>query len=148
MSAFNHRQFPIGRMLWLVALGLMISSAGCGKKDRVTRLPLFGKVSTSNDEEINGSITFIPSEGFHGPAATATIANGEYQFNQENGPTAGPHQVIVKRLTSRNRLPGTNRGDQKSDSEAIPSGNSKTEWRLSANLTKNASNQYDFTLPP
>jgi hypothetical protein len=111
----------------------------------VSRLPVFGTVSLPNAEGINGSITFVPTEGNHGPAALAKLTDGKYQFDRTNGPTVGPHQVIVKRTFPRSRVPTPNGSDQKG--EAVSAG-IKTEWKLNANLKEQASNQYNFTLEP
>jgi hypothetical protein len=42
-----------------------------------------------------GSISFLPDAGHRGPAASTAIIAGEYRFDSENGPTPGPHRVIV-----------------------------------------------------
>lgn len=77
---------------------------GCGKRDSLERLPVYGAVSLANGEKLSGSITFVPTEGRSGPAATTSIVNGRYQFDIENGPIAGPSRVIVNRVLPKGAL--------------------------------------------
>ena len=100
-----------------------------------------------NAEEINGSITFTPAEGSHGPAATAKLVQGEYRFDESNGPTAGPHRVIVKKSIVHNRVPSPATGESKSGTSTASS-ESKMEWKLNADVKEHAPLQYDFKLPP
>ena len=55
-------------------------------------------------EKLSGSITFLPAPGRPGPAATTKLAEGSYQFDRSNGPTAGPHTVIIRRVVSRAKM--------------------------------------------
>jgi len=84
-----------------ILLGLAPFLAGCGKKNNVERLPVHGTVTLANGERFNGSITFRPANGRPGPAATTKLADGSYEFDRSNGPTAGPQTVIVMRIVPR-----------------------------------------------
>jgi len=42
-----------------------------------------------------GSISFFPDRGHSGPAASTSIADGNYRFTTLSGPFAGPHRVVV-----------------------------------------------------
>ena len=89
------RQGRIAASGTVLALGALI--VGCGKGEPA-RFPVQGSISRANGEKLNGSITFLPSEGRAGPAATGSLIEGEYRFDRENGPTAGPHRVIVSKI--------------------------------------------------
>ncbi|HEV3006410.1 MAG TPA: hypothetical protein VGX78_18205, partial [Pirellulales bacterium] len=45
----------------------------------------------------SGLISFRPAKGGSGPAATTSIHEGRYRFDARNGPSAGPHEVVVQR---------------------------------------------------
>jgi hypothetical protein len=137
---------------FVFALVLVAVLPGCGQRNSPARLPIYGTVTLAGGEKPNGSISFVPDDGNSGPAAMTALAEGRYQFNETNGPTPGPHKVIVRQLVLEKRIPGPSTGDVKS--EATKSvGNeaksaAKTEWKLNANLTNSASGPYDFTLEP
>jgi hypothetical protein len=140
-------KWSIARGLGLLVFFSSLILTGCSKSNSIKRLPVFGKVAATDTTEFNGSITFIPNEGTHGPAASTALAHGEYRFSEQNGPTVGPHQVVVKRWIAQPRIPVTG-NSQKSETEGVSSGGLKTEWRLSTNLTENVSEPYDFKLSP
>jgi hypothetical protein len=120
-------------------------TVGCGKSNP-NRLAIFGKVTAANEGPISGSITFVPKEGSLGPAAMTALNKGEYQFSDRNGPTTGPHWVIVRRSITKPRIPTADRGEQKSSADEVSKGALKTEWRLAVDVKESAS--YDLSLPP
>ena len=81
-----------------LVLGALL--AGCGKGGPA-RLPIEGSVVRADGEKIHGSITFVPAEGREGPAATTGVLDGAYRFDRENGPTAGPHRVMVHKMIAK-----------------------------------------------
>jgi len=136
------------RTAWLgVLLGLGSLAVGCGKGG-VARLPVHGAVSLSNGETLNGSITFVPVEGGKGPAATASLSDGRYQFDRQNGPAAGPHRVIVRRAPSKRTLLESRGVKKPGPKGAAPGTEPKGEWTLSADVADDGSYQCDFTLDP
>jgi len=54
-----------------------------------------GTVKRGGAPLANGMISFRPAEGGSGPAAATSIREGRYQFDSTNGPTSGPHQVVI-----------------------------------------------------
>jgi hypothetical protein len=78
---------------WLVAAAL--SFAGCGGETESGRVPLHGSVRVDGMPVAEGSISLLPASGHSGPAATTSIAGGQYVFTRETGPVAGPHRVVV-----------------------------------------------------
>jgi len=93
----------------------------------------------ANGEKLSGSITFLPATGQPGPAATTKLAEGSYQFNRSNGPTVGPHVLIVKRIVPRSRIP-----ELAADKQAVEE--RKVEWTESADLLDDGQYLQDFTL--
>jgi hypothetical protein len=131
-----------------VLLGLGVLLDGCGKGGAL-RLPVHGVVSLSNGEALTGSITFAPVEGTPGPGATTALSDGRYQFDRHDGPTAGPHRVIVRRAVAKRTLLES-RGDKTppASKAAAPGATPKMEWTLSADVTDDGTYQCDFTLEP
>jgi hypothetical protein len=130
----------------LFALGASI--VGCGPSGP-TRLPVEGSVSRANGEKINGAITFLPSEGRAGPAATANLVEGEYRFTREDGPTAGPHRVIVRKIVSKAALlESRDRKTSPADQGTGAAGGGKTVWTLSTDVPTGAPYRCDFKLDP
>lgn len=59
------------------------------------RRPLHGRVEVGGVGVARGSISFLPTAGNSGPAATASIVDGGYNFTKESGPHGGPHRVLI-----------------------------------------------------
>jgi len=131
--------------LWIL-FGVGTTLAGCGERNSVSRLPIKGTVSFNTGEKLRGAVTFIPAEGHNGPAATTAIIDGQYQFNATNGPTPGPHRVIVKRIDASGRFPEARGGTQKADSKSATNPTAKVEWTFSCNLSSTDAGPRDFTL--
>jgi len=119
-----------------ILLGLTPLFAGC---DRGKRLPVHGTVTLANGEKPSGSITFLPTKGRAGPAATTTLAEGSYHFDRSNGPLAGPKTVIVNRFVSR-----ADRFQKLTNKKAIPK--TKTEWTRSVEVSDDGQYLHDFAL--
>ena len=131
----------------LILLGLTTLLSGCGKRKQVERQAVRGTVVLRSGEKLNGSITFLPAEGRPGPAATATLVDGSYEFDRGNGPTAGLHQVIVKLVIPKGAMM-EKRSKKPRSREALPETEPKMEWTLTVNVTDDGAFQRDFTLDP
>jgi hypothetical protein len=132
--------------LWIL-LGIGATLVGCGKGDGATRLPVVGAVWLSSGEKLTGSITFVPAAGHRGPAATTTLVDGNYRFDRSNGPTAGPHRVIVRRVISKSRMLEGLASKQPKDVKPAPARDSKMEWTLFVDVAENRA-RCDFALEP
>jgi hypothetical protein len=142
--AWNRRRTAVLGIL----LGLGILLDGCGKGG-ARRLPVHGAVSLSNGENLSGSITFVPVAGSPGPAATAALSDGRYQFNRSDGPAAGPHRVTVMRAVSKRTFLESRQSKAPPASKAAaPGAEPKTQWTLSADVADDGTYQCDFTLEP
>jgi len=130
-----------------ILLGLTALVSGCGKGKRVERLAVRGTVVLRSGEKLSGSITFLPAEGRGGPAATAALVDGRYEFDRGNGPTAGPHQVIVKLVIPKGAMM-EKRNKKPQSKEGLPETEPKMEWTLTVNVTDDGAFQRDFILDP
>jgi hypothetical protein len=123
--------------------------AGCRREDAIVRLPVRGAVSIRSGEQLSGSISFLPANGHKGPAATTTIVAGTYRFDQTNGPTAGPHRVIIKRIIPKSDMLQTRGSRNPGAPKDVPQGSGpRTEWTATANVTEQNLDQCDFQLEP
>ena len=82
-----------------------------------------------------GLIQFVPSAG--GPATQTFIADGEYEFTDENGPVEGEQVVTITRTLQREEVPP---GTPKKDADFIPETGFKTPmptagWMLQFTVT-------------
>jgi hypothetical protein len=127
-----------------VATVLLILPLGCGHGSAFERLPVGGTVSLAGGEKLNGTITFLPVDGTQGPAAIASLVNGEYQFNRNDGPAAGPQRVIVNKAISK-KLMLESRG-KAAPPEQAAGGPPKTEWQKSVDLKAEGPYRCDFQL--
>jgi len=84
--------FVIRHLAFLI--GMLIAS-GCGSQSGPKRIAVYGTVTRDGKSLEHGSISFLPAEGHTGPVANGAISGGKYSFSTENGPTAGPHRVLV-----------------------------------------------------
>src|SRR5262249_5944540 len=99
--------------------------------------------SLATGEKPTGSITFVPTVLQSGPAATTAIVDGRYQFDRTNGPTEGPHHVIVTRRIDKETVLRFRR------EKAAPDTEPETEWTLPKPtiLNKDGPYQSNFICP-
>ncbi len=90
-------------VLSAIAVFFVVGSLlGCGPGgDGLVRVPVRGEVRVGTIPATEGHVRFVPAQGNPGPVAAASIRDGRYVFTTSEGPTAGPHDVIVEvRLTA------------------------------------------------
>jgi hypothetical protein len=124
---------------FLILFGLLSLHGGCGRGHGIDRLPVRGTVMAAGGERLNGSITFVPARGQSGPSATTKLEAGKYVFDRTNGPTAGPHTVIIRRVVSRAdtiKAIAAKQGTRENGAE----------WTLAADVADNGQYVQDFTL--
>jgi hypothetical protein len=134
---------------FLILIACCALLAGCGREPAIVRLPVRGAVTLLSGGDLSGSITFLPASGHTGPAATTTLAAGSYQFNQTNGPTAGPHRVVIKRVIPKAAMMES-RGSKnpRAAKEAPQAGEPRMEWVVSADVNEQNLEHCDFRLEP
>lgn len=78
----------------LVLLSLYLAS--CSSDSGPQRIAVRGAVRLGNVPLANGQIRFIPTEDTTGPAAAASVVDGEYEFTSVDGPVVGTHRVEIE----------------------------------------------------
>jgi hypothetical protein len=97
MTPIRHQPRALAVYCVVAVFGLL---TGCGAGDG-QRLPVTGRITGNGAETLDGAISFIPAKGNEGLGATCALKNGVYQFDRSNGPTAGHHQVSIRRTPSK-----------------------------------------------
>jgi hypothetical protein len=70
--------------------------ASCSSDSGPQRIAVRGAVRLGNVPLANGQIRFIPTENTKGPAAAASIVDGEYAFTAADGPLVGTHRIEIE----------------------------------------------------
>jgi hypothetical protein len=78
---------------WLAAILAMLVVAGCDDSG-ITRRAVYGRIAGAEGQ--SGLVSFVPRENTHGPAARASLVNGEYHFSRTDGPVPGDYTVIIQ----------------------------------------------------
>ena len=112
------------------------------------RVAVRGTVTMAGGERPTGSITFVPADGHSGPAATTTLSDGGYRFDRSNGPTTGPHVVIVRRAIPKRKLLATRNESKPPRANPAAAESGKTEWTFHSDVTDEGATPSDFTLSP
>ena len=122
------------------AMGLLVGCSGGGPE----RIPLRGTVEVGGQPLADGSISLMPAKGHSGPSATTSIAAGRYEFTRENGPTAGPHRVIVRVTTEDKAMMLSKAAGQAPQSQ--PKRPGKTRWERQTEVPDREPYEYDVKL--
>lgn len=84
------------RLQWFCAAAMiLLAVAGCSS-NQPERVALRGGVQFGGGMLAAGRIHFIPTGATKGPAATAVIREGFYEFDRLNGPLVGTHRVEIE----------------------------------------------------
>lgn len=113
-------------------VAFLVALPGCSDSASRARLPVTGRITGNGSETLEGAISFIPAKGNDGLGATCALKNGVYQFDQSNGPTAGLHEVSVRRTPSK----PTGR----------PAAQIRQEWTFQAEVPAKGPYNIDFNL--
>lgn len=77
---------------------LLVVFSGCGGSSGPPRIPGHGKVTVDGQPAPAGYVTVRPAANVSGVGGSANIVNGEYRFDDENGPEPGKKYEIVVNL--------------------------------------------------
>ncbi len=80
-------------LVWLMSAALIC--AGCSKPSGPRRVNASGTVRLAGHPLPPGSISFQPEQGHSGPVANGEIVDGRYRLTTDDGPTPGPHRVVI-----------------------------------------------------
>ena len=132
----------VRRLLAPLAAASLLLLSGCFGGDRLDRIPVHGTVHFPEGQATSGAISLLPEPGHHGPAATAAIDQGRFEFTEEDGPVAGPHLVIVQLdpPTKAELLAG------QAQHPGPPARPAKTRWELHVEIPESGPFSYDVKL--
>jgi len=159
-----------GRLIfgWPLARGwscALLVVFGCTSES--DRRPISGTVSVDGTLVARGSISFFPDRGHAGPAASTAISAGNYRFTTTNGPSAGPHRVVIGIETDVRGMmeaapdlaassataklgPGDNPNVKAGSKEPIRATPSRTQWNSTTQVptanSPTANQSIDFVL--
>jgi len=125
-QTFNRRISEV-----LICAIILTIAVGCGRQTGPKRISIQGKVEVMENPLMDGTITFLPTDGHQGPASNGVIENGEYQIPTAEGPTVGPHMVIISFIPGKSEM-----------SRGKPL---RTRWEVKTEIDDKGSNQ-DFSL--
>jgi hypothetical protein len=86
-----------GLLCWLALFWCAVTT-GCGGGHASTRVAVHGRITVAGKPIEEGSITFFPIDGNHGPTAGGVIKNGEYSIPARSGPVPGMNRVKIDGL--------------------------------------------------
>lgn len=139
-----------GRVLGLLAL-LVAGSAGCDR-DGLMRAPVEGIVNVDGKPLAAGTIRFVPAGPVDGPTAKATITNGTFELDADDGPILGTNRVMIE-ATSLYTPSDDERGHPVEDPEdraAAPRNPLPDRYNRASmyavNVTAQFRNSYEFEL--
>jgi hypothetical protein len=103
-------------------------------------LAIGGNVTRAGAPMAGGMICFRPAKGGPGPAATASIQAGRYQFDSTNGPVSGPHEVVILPVID-GKLTAV------SAAESTPTADTATLWMFEIDVPSDAPSEIPFDIP-
>jgi hypothetical protein len=112
---------------------VLLFACGCGDPGG-GRVAFTGRVTRGGVPLERGSVAYLPKEGHAGPAASAEIVQGAYQFTTSDGPLPGPHRVLIS-------VPGL--GNKSAGAAAPPQ---PTKWESDVLVTAPGDFDADFDL--
>ncbi|MGZ0168458.1 MAG: hypothetical protein ACKVHE_02780 [Planctomycetales bacterium] len=88
---------------WLSGLAVGTLISGCGDSG-IPRQAVHGRIAGA--EGRSGLVSFVPRENTQGPAARASLIDGEYEFSRADGPVPGDYTVIIQLEISQDLTSG------------------------------------------
>jgi hypothetical protein len=113
---------------------------GCQRAQGPERMAVGGTVTRAGVPLATGLISFRPARGGNGPAANTSIQEGRYQFDATNGPTAGPHEVLIQKAFEGKPTAVT-------PNEAAAAADVSLPWTFEIDVPANSRHEIPFQLP-
>lgn|GEM_PF-4232446 len=134
----------------LAGLSVLMISSCQPAGDGLSRIAVVGSVTSSSGEPISGTISFLPEAGTKGPAATASVVEGDFKFDKSNGPVAGNYRVLVVGQLRDLKYKGTLASISSAPNAEATTGDSQSppaaEWSFDAEVSPDDFD-FDFEVP-
>ncbi len=118
-------------LLFLIAAAL--ATSGCHRADSPPRVAVYGTVKRAGVAVPSATISFLPANGQLGPAATTVVTRGQYRFDTETGPVAGPQRVLID-LGTTMKLGVAEAGASHEASSGRAAAQEQREWEFSLDV--------------
>jgi hypothetical protein len=79
----------------LGAAWVLAAAPGCGRGNGPLRAAVEGRVDLDGQPLKSGVVRFIPLADTQGPAASATVTDGDFALSESDGPVVGSHRVEI-----------------------------------------------------
>lgn len=123
----------------LLCAGLLFANSGCQGAGNAERLAVFGTVTSESGVPISGMISFLPEVGTVGPSATASLIDGAFAFDAQNGPVAGTYRVLVVKQAADKKDKGRLPAESEPRPRAAVAGENRPtideEWSFAADVS-------------
>lgn len=130
--------------------GIFFVIGGCQRTDGLGRIAVVGTVTTTAGDPVHGMISFLPESGTKGPAATASLVDGNFKFDRNNGPVAGKYRVLVVKQLADPKYKGAAAPDPQAPAPAATPGHNQSateeQWSFDADVS-NEDFEFDFEVP-
>ena len=77
-------------------MGMVLCGCGGSDEQELPRAAVSGTVQLDDKPLSKGVIRFVPAEGTQGPKASATISEGKFSLEAEQGPIVGTHRIEIQ----------------------------------------------------
>jgi hypothetical protein len=137
-------------LIWLACGGVFFVNGGCRHADGPPRIAVFGTVTSPSGDPINGMVSFLPEAGTTGPAATASLIDGTFEFDRGNGPVAGKYRVLVVKQSADRKHKGkalpAPEGPAPAAMSQVDRSATDEEWLFDAEVSLDNA-EFDFEIP-
>ncbi len=137
------RKFKSIRAGCFVGSCVVVGLIGCSESGP-SRKPVFGTVSNSAANPVNGGISFLPAAGTKGPAATAAVVEGKFRFAAADGPVPGQYQVLIVPKIIKD-IP---KSDSAKNTAATKAKSEPKEYRLDATVPETGPFELNLKVEP
>jgi hypothetical protein len=92
---FSTLQSNTRRLLAMMALGVSAFVAGCAEANPLGRQPVSGRITVEGSPLAAGAVMLDPGSEREGTAVGATIRDGAFTIERDQGPTPGIYKVRI-----------------------------------------------------
>jgi len=143
-------RIPVSRTCDLFSIALCLITAftwaSCSGCSSSPRRGVSGMVTLDGKAVGEGRISFRPTKGTSGPGAGSTISNGEYGVVSKKGLMPGEYRVEIMAWRKTGLKVRAASGDLIDEIEHIVPARYNKNSELTAKITNDGPNRFDFTL--